>query len=115
MKHVLTTADGPVTPVGIEQAVESLPDVDHAAVVGVGPAGTQQVVVVVVPTDRPRRPELAEDVLAEQVRAVARVDVAAVLVVPALPLDIRHNSKIDRSRVRTWAGGVLAGRQMRAL
>jgi predicted RecB family endonuclease len=54
-------------------------------------------------------------VLAEQVRAVARVDVAAVLVVPALPLDIRHNSKIDRSRVRTWAGGVLAGRRMRAL
>ena len=47
--HVITTADGPVTPVGIEQRVQALAGVDAAAAVGVGPAGTQQVVVVVVP------------------------------------------------------------------
>ena len=55
------TADGPVTPVGIEQRVQAaaLGAVDgaaggatRAAVVGVGPAGTQQVVVVL---DRRRR------------------------------------------------------------
>ncbi len=45
--HVITTADGPVTPVGIEQRVESLAEVPLAAVVGVGPAGTQQVVIVI--------------------------------------------------------------------
>ena len=47
--HVITTADGPVTPVGVEQRVEAVDGVASAAVVGVGPAGTQQVVVVVVP------------------------------------------------------------------
>ena len=49
------------------------------------------------------------------VRAVAGVDVAAVLVVPALPVDMRHNSKIDRTRVGEWASAVLAGGRMRGL
>ena len=115
MIHIITTARGPVTPVGIEQAVEAMPGVDHAAAVGVGPIGTQQVVVVVVPGDRPRRPDLAPRALAERVRAVAGADVAAVLVVPALPVDKRHNSKIDRTRVAKWASAVLAGGRMRGL
>ena len=56
--HVVDTADGPVTPVGIEQRVEAIDGVASAAVVGVGPAGTQQVVVVVVaePGTRPGAP-----------------------------------------------------------
>ena len=114
MVHVITTAKGPVTPVGIEQAVEFLPDVDHAAAVGVGPAGTQQVVIVVVPTNRPRRPDLATSALAEPIRAVVGVDIAAVLILPALPVDRRHNSKVDRARVGKWASSALAGQRMRA-
>ncbi len=108
--HVLSTAAGPLTPVGVEQRVETLPEVTSAAVVGVGPAGTQQVVVVVVPTAKaPRRHPLATGDLAAAVRETAEVDVAAVLVVPALPVDIRHNSKIDRAAVGVWAARVLAG------
>jgi olefin beta-lactone synthetase len=112
MIHIILSAIGPVTPVGIEQAVEAIAGVDHAAAVGVGPSGTQQVVVLVVPTAPCRRPDLAPAELAEQVRAVACVDVAAVLVVPALPVDKRHNSKIDRTRAATWASAVLAGGRM---
>ena len=55
--------------------------------------------MVVAPTEPPRRPDLAPGALAERVRAVACVDIAAVFVVPALPVDKRHNSKIDRTRV----------------
>ena len=115
MIHVVTTATGPVTPVGIEQAVEALAGVRQVAAVGIGPAGTQQVVVVVVPDDAPRRPGLAPSALASAVRTALHVDVAAVLVVPHLPVDTRHNSKIDRIRVGTWASGVLAGGRMRRL
>jgi acyl-coenzyme A synthetase/AMP-(fatty) acid ligase/pimeloyl-ACP methyl ester carboxylesterase len=115
MIHVITTATGPVTPVGIEQAVESLPDVDQAAAVGVGPAGTQHVVMVVVPTERPRRPNLAAGALAERVRGIVGVDIAAVFIAPALPVDRRHNSKIDRARVGKWASTALAGQRIRAL
>jgi hypothetical protein len=46
------------------------------------------------------------------VRAVACVDIAAVFVVGALPVDKRHNSKIDRTRVGKWASAVLAGRRI---
>ena len=108
--HVLSTPAGPLTPVGVEQRVEALPSVASAAVVGVGPAGTQQVVVVVIPTAGAsvRRPLVTGD-LAADVRRAAGVEVAAVLAVPRLPTDIRHNSKIDRAAVADWAAQVLAG------
>ena len=108
--HVLSTAQGPLTPVGVEQRVETLPEVVSAAVVGVGPAGTQQVVAVVVPREGAvRRHPLADAQLAADVRRVAGFDVAAVLAVPKLPVDIRHNSKIDRVAVSAWASRVLTG------
>jgi acyl-coenzyme A synthetase/AMP-(fatty) acid ligase len=113
MGHIVTTPGGPVTPVGIEHAVTALAEVAHAAVVGVGPSGTQQVVVVVVPVGRSRRPDLADEDLADKVRAqVEPADVAAVMTAPSLPVDKRHNSKIDRSRVARWAEKVLAGGRM---
>ena len=43
LAHVVTTADGVVTPVGAEQRVERLASVASAAVVGVGPVGSQAV------------------------------------------------------------------------
>jgi len=104
LAHVVTTADGPVTPVGVEQRVLALPGVRAAACVGVGSAGAQVVVVVVVPDLVPARREiLAGPELTTQVRAVAGVPVAAVLVRSELPVDVRHNSKIDRAELSRWA------------
>jgi acyl-coenzyme A synthetase/AMP-(fatty) acid ligase/pimeloyl-ACP methyl ester carboxylesterase len=105
--HVIAAASGVVTPVGVEQRVELLAGVRQAAAVGVGPPGTAQVVVVVV---GPRqRGALASLELTDAVRAACAVPVAAVLVRDALPVDIRHQSKIDRQAVSRWAAGVLAG------
>jgi acyl-coenzyme A synthetase/AMP-(fatty) acid ligase/pimeloyl-ACP methyl ester carboxylesterase len=115
MIHLITTAAGVVTPVGLEHAAESVSGVTQAAAVGIGPAGTQQVVLVVVPDVPPRSPRLATDELADSIRSVVDVDVAAVLVVPAVPVDKRHNSKIDRSRIARWAADILAGGRMRKL
>jgi acyl-CoA synthetase (AMP-forming)/AMP-acid ligase II len=123
LQHVVTTAAGPVTPVGIEQRVEGLADVSAAAAVGVGPAGAQVVVVVVVPASRhpaafhwasrPPRPrgrlQLADLALADAVRAAAGTDVAAVLVARGLPVDVRHQSKVDRGEVARRAARLLAG------
>lgn len=111
--HVVTTAYGPVTPVGIEHAVETIDEVELAAVVGVGPVGTQHIVIVVSLVEAVRKAALADMVLADQVRELAGdVDVAAVFTVPRLPVDKRHNSKIDRSRIASWAEGVLSGGRM---
>ncbi|RKT77899.1 acyl-CoA synthetase (AMP-forming)/AMP-acid ligase II [Terracoccus luteus] len=109
--HVVTTADGPLTPVGPEQRVEAVGDVALAAFVGVGPVGTQQPVVVVTTTGC-ARPGLADADLARAVRGAAAVGVAAVLVTDRMPVDIRHASKIDRARVARWAERVLAGERV---
>ncbi len=52
---------------------------------------------------------------ADEVRAAVGVPVAAVLGMPALPTDIRHNSKIDRALLATWATDVLGGGRARPL
>jgi olefin beta-lactone synthetase len=122
LPHVITTAGAVLTPVALEQAIETVEGsgsagVARAAIVGVGPAGTQQVVAI-VETDPPaRRVSLASAELAAAVRAAAArrasdVPIAAVLVVPRLPTDIRHNSKIDRTGLARWANGILAGGRM---
>jgi len=117
LPHVITTAAGVLTPVASEQAVERVEGVGRAAVVGIGPAGTQQVVVVAETTPAARRPGLAPTPLAaavrEAVEAASGHPVAAVLVVPGLPTDVRHNSKIDRSGLAAWAASVLSGGRMR--
>lgn len=112
LAHVVTAPGGVVTPVGAEQAIEALPGVGLAAVVGVGPAGTQAVAAVVETVPAVRKAGPAEPRLAGRVRDAARqagVEVSAVLAVPAQPTDIRHNAKIDRTRLARWAGSVLAG------
>jgi len=112
LPHVITTPHGVVTPVGPELAVSALAGVDRAAAVGVGPAGSQQVVIVVETLPPAARVGLAEPALAADVREVAGQPVAAVLVVPHLPTDIRHNSKIDRTRLAGWAHGILTGARL---
>jgi acyl-CoA synthetase (AMP-forming)/AMP-acid ligase II/pimeloyl-ACP methyl ester carboxylesterase len=114
LPHVITTADGVLTPVGPEQRAESAPGVGRAAAVGVGPAGVQQLVLVVETVPAARRVGLAEEALAAAVRAAVDLPVAAVLVVPVLPTDVRHNSKIDRARLGRWAAGILSGGRVSA-
>ncbi|RLP68888.1 alpha/beta fold hydrolase [Mycetocola manganoxydans] len=112
MPHVLVTADGVVTPVQPELQAQSVFEVARAAIVGVGPRGLQQVVAVVETTNPARRVSLASPELAEAIRDAVDVPLAAVLVVPRLPTDIRHNSKINRSALSTWADGILSGGRM---
>jgi acyl-coenzyme A synthetase/AMP-(fatty) acid ligase len=109
LPHVIVTATGPVAPVGAEQDVEGVTAVRRAAVIGVGPHRLRQAVAVVETIPPTRRPGLASPVLASAVRASTTLPLVAVLAVPQLPTDIRHNSKIDRSRLSEWAGRLLAG------
>jgi acyl-coenzyme A synthetase/AMP-(fatty) acid ligase/pimeloyl-ACP methyl ester carboxylesterase len=107
--HVVWTADGPVTSVPLEVAAEPAVG-SRCAVTGVGPRGCQQVVVVV---EADGKAGLAAAALDGAVRdALAAQPIAAVLTVPKLPVDRRHNSKIDRTRLGRFAEKVLAGGRM---
>jgi len=104
--HVVWTADGPVTSVPLEVALEPVVG-SRCAITGVGPEGCQQVVVVV---EADGKAGLAASALDSVVRsALAPQRVAAVLTVPEFPVDRRHNSKIDRSRLGRFAEKVLSG------
>lgn len=107
--HVLATAQGALTPYPLENDLSAVSGVQDVAVVGVGPVGTQQVVVVVVPQGRLSRGDsaIAEPDLAARVRDAASVPVAAVLVKDWLPVDIRHASKVDRTALAAWASDQL--------
>jgi len=115
LPHVIVTAQGVITPVGPEQRIESLLGVNRAALAGIGPRGTQQLVAVLETEPAASRPAaLADSDLVAAVRHATALDIAAVLVVAVLPTDIRHNSKIDRSALSRWAEGVLSGAKLSA-
>jgi len=91
--------------VAVEEPVRSALGRSVAAV-GIGPAGTQVVCLVVSGDDRL---DVAGADLRRAVRASAPVPVAAVLV-GRLPVDRRHESKIDRAALAVTADRFLAGR-----
>ena len=106
--HLIHTVNGQITPVPIEIAAETVAGVERAAAVAVGPRGVQQVVVVLEMTERADGHASAE--LAASVRAAcAPQSVAAVWTVKALPVDIRHNAKIDRTALGRTMEQVLSG------
>lgn len=115
--HVIRTATGPVAPTPIERAVDMLDGIRRSAAVGVGPAGAQVVVVIAETSDAGRRPRQSSLDRIDRIRAAVAeatgLDVAACLEVPSLPVDRRHNSKIDRTRLADWATGVLEGGSVR--
>ncbi|MFB9775006.1 alpha/beta fold hydrolase [Brevibacterium otitidis] len=124
LQHIITTPAGPLGPGGIEALTDRDPAVFRSAAVGVGPTGTQALVLVLEPaagsdpdTGEPLAPGLAPLPVAQRLRthvaAATGADVAAVLVAPSFPTDIRHNSKIDRSRLADWAAAVLGGEPIR--
>ena len=106
--HVIHTSHGPIAPVPLEIAVEALPNVVRVAAVGIGPVDVQQLVIVVETTNSNDGPAEAE--LTGAVRtALAPLTIASVWATKKLPVDIRHNSKIDRTAVSKKMAQILSG------
>lgn len=111
--HVIHSTNGPLTSVPVERVVERSLGIRRSAAVGVGPIGSQQLVIVVEDPETADGPAATD--VAASVRRVVDEPVASVLTVRQLPVDIRHNAKIDRAAVASWADDVLAGRRVRHL
>jgi len=111
--HVIFGPDGPITSVPVERMVERTLGLRRVAAVGVGPVGSQQLVVVIEDPAAGEGPADAD--VATAVRAAVNEPIASVLVASKLPVDIRHNAKIDRALVASWASDVLAGRRTKRL
>ena len=103
--HVIESSQGSLASVAIEEQVEQVLDCPVAAV-GVGPSGAQVVVMILASSGQLR---LAESHRAALVRTAVACRIAAVLE-GALPLDTRHQSKIDRLTLAHLATDYLSGR-----
>ena len=104
--HVVHTADGPMHSVPCEEVFNVHPAVRRTALVGVGPAG-RSVPVLCVQLEQGQAPSPA---LTSQLLAFGAADprtrtIERVLYKSDFPVDIRHNSKIDRPQLAVWAAG----------
>ena len=103
------TAHGPLYTEQVEPIFNAHPDVRRSALVGIGEKGNQRPVVVIEPLERRKPRKLLEQLqtLAQSHPQTAMLD--TFLFHPALPVDIRHNAKIQRERLAVWAATKLPG------
>ncbi len=107
--HCLLTSRGLRPPVGVENVFLGHEGVARCALVGRGAEGAEQAVLIVEPKpgQAPTKPGAREAFVAE-LRARAQTssvseDVEQFLFHPSLPVDPRHNSKIHRGELKSWA------------
>jgi acyl-coenzyme A synthetase/AMP-(fatty) acid ligase len=106
--HVVHSAHGPLFSVPCEEVFNLHPGVRRTALVGVGPAGRSVPVLCVElePGVQPS-PELTAELLTRGAADPRTAAVTRVLYPPPFPVDVRHNSKIDRPALGRWAEGRL--------
>ena len=113
MAHRVITADDTLFTIPCEAVFNTHPAVYRSALVGVAAAGHQRPVLVVqthpehVPKTRRQR-----EVLITQLRQIGQrhphtASIEDFLLRRSLPVDIRHNAKIFREKLRPWAAGKL--------
>ena len=92
-----------------EAIFDAHPKVRRSGLVGVPSKGAQLPVICVEPHSmRDATPELREELLALAERHATTRGIRHLLFHPKLPVDPRHNSKIERPRLAIWAAKQLA-------
>ncbi len=109
----LRTANGTMFTIPCEAIINGHPAIYRSALVGIGQPACQ-VPVVVVETWPERRPKTTADKrqLVHQLQNLAGEHpltrrIQHFLIHPSLPVDIRHNAKIFREKLATWAAQAL--------
>ncbi len=106
--HRVVTKDGPMYSVPCEAVFNEHPDVYRSALVGLGPPGRQEPAIIVEPESGKfprgaRALEFWEELLELGRKNELTKSIVQVLFHPALPVDVRHNAKIDRETLAGWA------------
>src|SRR5659263_317601 len=104
--HRVTTARVDLFSVPCEEVFNAHPAVARSALVGVGPPGSQRPVVCIeLELGRSPSAELTRELLGLGAADPQTASIAEVRYHPRFPVDIRHNSKIDRERLAAWVNG----------
>ena len=103
-------------PLQVEPLFAATPKVRRSGLVGVpGPAGELPVLCVEVEPDvgKDELAGLHQELLARAADSAMATQIHAVLFKDTLPVDPRHNSKIERPRLAKWAARQLSGSRFR--
>ncbi len=106
--HRVTTSHGVLFSVRCEAIFNEHGDVARSALVGIGEPGNTSAVIVIEP-ERGRFPRgsrvggLRAELLALGAGNELTRDIRHVLFHPSLPVDVRHNAKINREALAAWA------------
>jgi acyl-CoA synthetase (AMP-forming)/AMP-acid ligase II len=106
----VVTADSTLCTEQVEPVFNTHPDVRRTALVGIGVAGAQRPVLCVELRDGIRRGAQARIAAELQHLGEGFVHTAKIetfLFHPKFPVDIRHNAKIGREQLASWAAGRL--------
>ncbi len=109
-------AGGNVFPLQVEPLFDAHPKVRRSGLVGVpGPAGELPVLCVEVEPDvgKDKLAGLHRELLARAADSEMPNKIDAILFKRRLPVDPRHNSKIERPHLAKWAARQLSGRSQR--
>ncbi len=108
--HRVVTTSGTLLPVPCERVFNQHPDVLRTALVGSGPPGRQHPVLCVEPVAKRLKPTERQKISVELAvlgKAFAHTrSIEVFLFHKKFPVDVRHNSKIDRPALARWASKV---------
>jgi olefin beta-lactone synthetase len=114
VSHTVWTEHGPLYPEQVEGVFNNHNAVSRSALVGVGDKGTQRPVIAIelhgsrIPEEDLRQ-RIATELLAMAKASDVTEHIETVLFHPGLPVDVRHNAKIDREALAAWARGQFQG------
>ncbi|HAH07371.1 MAG TPA: peptide synthase [Elusimicrobia bacterium] len=103
--HRVRTPQGALFSVPCEAVFNAHPSVRRSALVGVG---QRPVIVVELAQGAPASESLKRELLVFAEAAPMTASIKDLLFHPSLPVDIRHNAKIDREALARWAARKLA-------
>ncbi len=114
-QHRVCNGDAVIFSVQAEGIFNSHPDVYRSALVGIGPIG-QQIPVMCIELQAPKakainsprqRQALVQELLELGQKHAVSKGITTILFHPSFPVDIRHNAKIFRDQLATWAEPLL--------
>lgn len=106
--HRVETAEALLLPVPCEAIFNAHPQVSRTALVGIGPLGEQQPVLIVelkdssLPSGQTKQ-QLIDELLALGEKYEHTQEIKTILFKDTFPVDVRHNVKIQREKLAVWA------------
>jgi len=108
--HRVTLKDKTLYTIPCEAIFNVHPEVQRSALVGTGPRGAQQALMVIELEDktksRDQQNTLRRELLDLGSAQETTRDIKQILFHPAFPVDIRHNAKISREQLARWAASL---------